>query len=79
MSAFANMYSLTKDRLYLEKAMALADAVTRKQDEKSGMIPTFWIGPNCEYGYENFWINCHLYSATAMMELAELTEKEGIN
>ncbi len=79
MSAFASMYIITKDRLYLEKAMTLADAVTRKQDLKTGMIPTFWIGENCEYGYENFWINCHLYSAIAMMELAELTEKEGIN
>ncbi|MBR2466743.1 MAG: hypothetical protein IKB38_07450 [Clostridia bacterium] len=79
MGAFANMYTLTKNRLYLEKAMALADAVTRNQDKKTGMIPTFWVGENCEYGYENFWINCQLYSATAMMELAELTEKEGIN
>lgn len=78
LSAFASMYSLTSERLYLEKAMALADAVTRAQNAENGMVPTFWVGENYSYGYENFWINCQLYSATAMMNLADLLEAEGI-
>ena len=78
MNAFVNMYRLKGDRLYLEKAMALADMITRVQNSETGCIPTFWMGENCAYGYENFWINCLLYSANAMMAIAELTETENI-
>lgn len=78
MKAFMDMYSLKKDRLYLEKAMALGDTITRRQVEESGMIPTFWMGENCAEGHRNFWINCQIYSAFYMMRLAELTEKEQI-
>ena len=74
MNAFVNMYKLKDDRLYLEKAMALADMITRIQNAKTGQIPTFWMGENCAYGYENFWINCQLYTANAMMEFAEFLE-----
>jgi hypothetical protein len=74
MIAFANMYTLTKERLYLEKAMALADMITRVQNSKTGQIPTFWMGENCSYGYKNFWLNCMLGTADAMMNFAELTE-----
>ena len=72
------MYYLKKDRLYLEKAMALGDVITRAQDKKTGMVPTFLIGENYAEGYRNFWINCHIYTATAMMRLADVTEAEGI-
>lgn len=78
MNAFLNMYILCKDRLYLEKALTLADAVTRHQDAESGMIPTFWIGENCAEGRSNFWINCQIHSAFMLMKLAEFTEKNGI-
>ncbi len=78
MSAFADMYLLTNDRLYLEKAMALGDTVTRMQDSESGMIPTFFIGENCSEGRRNFWINCQIHTAFCMMKIAELTESEGI-
>ena len=78
MAAFINMYQLKGDRLYIEKAMALGDMITRVQNSKTGQIPTFWMGENCAYGYENFWINCQLYTASAMMSLAELVEAEGI-
>ena len=77
-NGFLNMYMLTKERLYLEKAMALADNVTRMQDKNTGMFPTFFIGENCAEGYRNFWINCHIYTASVMMRLAEITEAEGI-
>ncbi len=78
MNAFLNMYRLKKDRLYLEKAMALGDMVTRKQNEETGMIPTFWIDENCAEGYRNFWINCQLHTAKMMFRLADLTESENI-
>lgn len=74
---FANMYRLTGDRLYLEKAMALADMITRVQNSETGQIPTFGMDKNCAYGYENFWINCQLYTANTMMTFAELMETEG--
>ena len=72
------MYEITSERLYLEKAMALADMITRMQDKETGLIPTFFIGDNCAYGRFNFWINCMFYTASVLLELAELTEKEGI-
>lgn len=78
MTAFVNMYKLKGDRLYLEKAMTLADSITRVQNTETGCIPTFLMGENCAYGYENFWINCLLYSAEAMLNIAEVTENENI-
>jgi hypothetical protein len=76
--AFTDMYQLRKDRLYLEKALALADTITRMQDPETGMIPTFFIGENCAEGRRNFWINCQLHTAFTLMELADLTEAENI-
>lgn len=78
MNAFVDMYLLRGDRLYLEKAMALGDNITRMQDPKSGMIPTFFIGENCSEGRRNFWINCQIHTAFCMMRLADITEERGI-
>jgi hypothetical protein len=33
---------------------------------------------NCAYGYENFWINCLLFTAHAMMDFSELIAAESI-
>ena len=79
MQGFMNMYRLTRDRLYLEKAMALADAITRMQDADTGLIPTFFIGENGAYGRFNYWINCQIVTTNILRELAELTEAEGID
>lgn len=76
MSAFVNMYKLRGERLYLEKAMALADMITRVQNADTGCIPTFWMGDNCWYGFKNFWVNCLLYTANAMMDIADIIESE---
>ena len=76
MRAFTCMYTLTKDRLYLEKAMTLGDTITRVQVEENGKIPTFWIGENCSEGHKNFWINCQIGTAFNMLRLADLTESE---
>ncbi|MBQ2781211.1 MAG: hypothetical protein IJF42_06625, partial [Clostridia bacterium] len=79
MQGFMSMYRLTNDRLYLEKAMALADAITRRQDAETGLIPTFFIGENCAYGRFNYWINCQIVTTNILRELAELTEAEGVD
>jgi hypothetical protein len=78
MKAFTNLYTLKGDRLYLEKAMALADMITRVQNAETGCIPTFWMGENCAYGYKNFWINCMQHTANCMLKLAALAESEGV-
>ena len=75
---FMDLYRLTGDRLCLEKAMALADSITRMQDGESGMIPTFFIGENCSYGRFNYWINCQFATTVILRELADLTEREDI-
>ena len=76
LNTFVEMYRLKNDRLYLEKALALADTITRVQVEETGMIPTFWMGENCWEGHRNFWINCQIHSAFSLMQLAELTVTE---
>ena len=78
MNAFISMYQLKKDRLYLEKALTLGDVITRVQVPEDGKIPTFWIGEKCAYGHENFWLNCQIADAFAMMNFADLIEEEGI-
>ncbi len=76
---FANMYRLTGDRLYLEKAMALTDSITRMQDAETGQIPTFFMGENCAYGRFNYWINCQIETTKVLREMAELVEADGID
>ena len=70
---FLNVYKITKDELLLEKACALGDSITRMQDRETGVIPTHWMKEDCTENLENFWINCHIMSAFAMMELAKTT------
>ncbi len=72
-STFMDLYSITKDELMLEKAKALCDSITRMQNKDSGVIPTHWIKEDCAENLENFWINCHIYSANALMKLAKIT------
>lgn len=78
MMSFVNMYKLTGKRLYLEKAMTLADMITRVQNSETGGIPTFWMGENCWYGFENFWINSLIGTSDFMATIAEITETENI-
>ncbi len=78
LTAFTDMYHLTGERLYLEKALTLADTVTRRMDLETGQSPTFWVGENCAEGKRNYWINCQIHVAFSMKAMAELTEAEGI-
>lgn len=70
---FLAVYNVTKDELLLEKACALGDSITRMQNKENGVIPTHWMKEDCSENLENFWINCHIYTAFALMKLAEIT------
>lgn len=70
-TTFLEMYAATKDSLYFEKAAALGDMLTRMQDPKTGVIPTFWTSKKNIEELENFWINCHIASAFALFKLAD--------
>ncbi len=73
MLTFLELYKAGRGEIYLEKAKALADSITRVQQE-NGMIPTHWMAQNYIKG-DNFWINCMFASASALAEIAEITEK----
>ncbi len=68
---FLAMYNATKDELYLEKAYALGDSITRMQNPETGIIPTHWFDTNCSTEIRLFWMNCHIGTAFAMMLLAK--------
>ena len=72
MNTFIDLYEATGDALLLEKAKALGDSITRMQNSESGVIPTHWMSKDCMITLENFWINCHIYTAFAMMKLARI-------
>lgn len=69
---FLKLYSVTGDELYLEKAYALGDSITRMQNPQTGVIPTHWITTNCSTVLENFWINCHIGTSMVMLQLAKV-------
>ena len=62
---YVAMHKKSKSPLDLAKAKALADAVTRAQDQKTGRYMTYW--ENNEYGKMPGWINCAMTTAYAMM------------
>ncbi len=69
---FLAMYRAGRGELHLEKAKALADAITRSQ-RPDGMIPTYWMNEEYLNG-KNLWINCMFFSAMALEDIAEETE-----
>lgn len=68
--AFLEAYRATGDELFLAKAMALADQLTRVQ-KPNGMIPTHWMDESCIANPDYFWVNCHISSVLALSELSE--------
>jgi len=54
-------------------AKALGDSITRMQVEESGVFPTHWMWNDCKETLQNFWLNCHIYTAFSMMKLAKAT------
>lgn len=72
MRTFLQVYLATKDPLYFEKGAALGDMMTRMQNPKTGVIPTFWTSKKNIEDLENFWINCHIGSAFSLFMLAKV-------
>ena len=64
--AFAAAYRATGDRLYLEKARALADNITRNQ-RADGTIPTYFDSRN-----GSDWVNCMIYVADRLEYLSDI-------
>ena len=69
---FLALYRAGRGDLYLEKARALADAVTRAQQPR-GLIPTHWLNEET-LGGSDFWINCHFSAARMLAVLADFGE-----
>ncbi len=65
---FFSLYQAGCGELYLAKALALADQLTRVQHE-NGQIPTHWM--NTENAEQNFWFNCMFHSCRTLETLAE--------
>ncbi len=64
--AFAAAYRATGDALYLEKARALADNITRNQ-RADGTIPTYF---DSRCGSD--WVNCMVYVADRLEYLSDI-------
>jgi maltose/maltodextrin transport system substrate-binding protein len=59
-------YGKTKEPIYFEKAVALANSVVNAQQE-NGKIPTFWAP-----GFDEFWNNCMVSSLTMLEKLCTI-------
>ncbi len=70
---FLALYKAGCGELYLAKARALVDQVTRMQHE-NGQIPTHWM--NTEDAEKNFWFNCMFYSCHTLEMMAEYENVE---
>ena len=70
MLTFLAMYRAGRGELYLAKAKALADQITRMQ-QANGQIPTHWFSDEWTAKSLNFWLNCHFQAASAMAEMAK--------
>jgi len=73
LTGFLALYQSGCGSLYLAKAKALADQLTRVQHE-NGQIPTHWMNtPDAE---RNFWFNCMFSSCRALVEIAPYQDIE---
>ena len=71
MASFLNLHKLTKETIYLEKAKALADSITRMQNTENGLIPTHWRTKDCKITGGDLWINCLIFTANKLFEISE--------
>ena len=68
--AFAAAYKATGNGLFIEKAKALADNVTRHQ-RADGTIPTYFDSRN-----GSDWVNCMVYVADRLEFLASVESRQ---
>lgn len=77
--SFLSMFKATGDKLYLRKALALANTITRVQNKEDGRIPTEWKQPGFTEHVgkdQEFWINCLFYSACTLIELSDYSDSD---
>lgn len=67
-SIWSKVYRTTGDPVYLEKAKAMADSILRNQ-RPDGSIPTWFFSIDLPD-----WLNCMVYTAETLLEIAEITE-----
>jgi len=72
---FQKAYEVTGDELYLAKAISLGNTTTVAQDRYMGRYPTLWETNSRGEPIQD-WYNCATYEAKALLELADLLEKE---
>ena len=70
---FLAMYKAGFGSLYLAKARALMDQMTRVQHE-DGKIPTHWM--NTEAAEKNFWFNCMFHTCRTLEIMADYQDTE---
>jgi uncharacterized protein YyaL (SSP411 family) len=68
--AYVRAYEATGKKIYLDKADALANALTRAQQHHHGRYPTRMIKEDLSY-----WINSTINTARAMNLLADCHER----
>ena len=76
--ALIGLYRATGDKLYLEKARALMNAVMLMQNQGNGQPYTTWTWrspeDNTYGGQRNYWLNCTLFVIECWLELEELKD-----
>lgn len=76
--AYLAMYEMFGDSVCLDKAIALANTITRIQKE-SGRIPTFWDGvaTDSNLSIEQYdWLNCMAASAKSLLLLSDVIKHQ---
>ena len=71
-NAWLDLYEVTGDRLYFEKARAMVDNITVMQNQNNGQLPTTWEWrPAYKDRNRTYWINCSFSSIRILMRMAE--------
>jgi maltose/maltodextrin transport system substrate-binding protein len=65
--SYLSAYAAIQDKIYYEKAKALANSLVNAQEE-NGRIPTFWA-----YGFTEFWNNCMVSDLQMLNKLVKST------
>ncbi len=75
-AAFISIYWLayqkTKDKIFLAKAISLANSMTIAQDARTGRIPTWWLPA---WLNAPGWLNCAVHDAEVMHEFGNQISK----
>lgn len=66
---FLSAFTATKEQIYYEKAIALANSIVNAQDE-NGKIATFWAS-----GFHEFWNNCMVSDLQMLNRIIEINKE----